>query len=57
MRIRVVGTRAEAALLVDLVRLAAEVLEVSDPHPCRGSAHLVRVYLYAGPHPEGRNRQ
>jgi hypothetical protein len=56
VRIRVTGTRDEAALLVDLVRPAAEVLDVSDPYPCRGSAHLVRVYIYARPHPEGRNR-
>ena len=53
MRIRVTGTRAECALVVDLLRLAAEVLEVSDPHPARGSAHLVRVYIYTRPRPEG----
>jgi hypothetical protein len=56
MRIRIVGTRGECALVVDLVRLAAEVIEVSRPYPCRSAAHLVRVYVYARPHPEGSNR-
>ncbi len=56
MRIRIVGTPTECALVVDLVRLAAEVIEVSHPYPCRTATHLVRVYLYARPHPERRNR-
>jgi hypothetical protein len=56
MRVRVVGTPGEAALVVDLLRLAAEVLEVSRTYPCRDRSGLVRIYIYARPHPEGSNR-
>ncbi|MGH3657839.1 MAG: hypothetical protein ACRDUA_14380 [Micromonosporaceae bacterium] len=55
MRVRVIGSPGEAALVVDLLRAASEVIEVSRPYPCRGSAHLVRVYIYARPRPEGRS--
>jgi hypothetical protein len=53
VRIRVIGTRTEAAFVVDLLRLTSEVIEVSAPLPARGTSGLVRVYVYARPRPEG----
>ena len=48
MNLRVIGTEAECARLVFLLRFGPpdlEVVEVSPPYPNRGDSARVRVYL------------
>jgi hypothetical protein len=48
MKLRLMGTEAECARMVFLLRLGPpdlEVIEVSPPYPNRGDTRQVRVYL------------
>lgn len=47
MKIRIMGTRAETEDAVKVLRLAFDVLEVSDFRPNRGDSRLGRVYVEA----------
>jgi hypothetical protein len=49
MKIRIMGTRAETEDAVKVLRLAFDVLEVSDFRPNRGDSQLGRVYVEASP--------
>ncbi|WP_410640676.1 hypothetical protein [Amycolatopsis sp. lyj-346] len=49
MKIRIMGTRAETDDAVKVLRLAFDVLEVSDFRPNRGDSRLGRVYVEANP--------
>ncbi|MEV5718481.1 hypothetical protein AB0L41_31730 [Amycolatopsis mediterranei] len=49
MKIRIMGTRAETDDAVAVLRLAFDVLEVSDFRANRGDSQLGRVYVEANP--------
>jgi hypothetical protein len=49
MKIRITGTRPETEDAVKVLRLAFDVLEVSDFRPNRGDSRLGRVYVDATP--------
>lgn len=49
MKIRIMGTRAETDDAVKVLRLAFDVLEVSDFRPNRGDSRLGQVYVEANP--------
>jgi hypothetical protein len=44
VKIRIIGSPAEAADAVERLRQVFEVVSVSDPYPCRNSTR-VRVYV------------
>ena len=47
MKLRLMGTAAECAAAVVVLREHLDVVEVSEPYPNRGNSRLVRVYVEA----------
>ena len=56
MRIRITGLPAEVTPVIQALTEARtlDVIEVSDPYPNRGDSRLVRVYIQARLHADGR---
>ena len=56
MKIRIMGLPAEVAPVIKALNDAdsLDVIEVSDPYPNRGDSRMVRVYIEAHLHAEGR---
>jgi hypothetical protein len=47
MKIRIIGPPEEAEQATDLIANALDVIEVSQPYPCRGNSRNVRIYIEA----------
>jgi hypothetical protein len=44
MKIRIIGLPDEVTQAADIIAAAFDVIEISDPYPCRGNTRNVRIY-------------
>ncbi|RVX39113.1 hypothetical protein EDD27_1455 [Nonomuraea polychroma] len=44
MKIRIIGLPEEATQAANLIAHTFDVIEISDPLPCRGNSRNVRIY-------------
>ena len=56
MKIRLIGLPEEVTAAAGRLGQIFEVIEISDPYPCRGASRQVRVYAEVRPQPTGDSR-
>ncbi|MFI6503697.1 hypothetical protein [Nonomuraea typhae] len=44
MKIRIIALPEEAAQAANLLARTFDVIEISDPYPCRGASRNIRIY-------------
>ncbi|MFI9553134.1 hypothetical protein [Nonomuraea endophytica] len=49
MKIRIIGLPEEATQAANLIARTFDVIEISDPMPCRGTSRNVRIYAEVRP--------
>ena len=54
LRIRLIGLPDDVAAGVEALGRVLDLVEVSEPYPCRGRSRNVRVYVQARPEAGGR---
>jgi hypothetical protein len=49
MKIRIIGLPEEVTQAVEILGTAFDIVEISDPYPCRGVSRNVRIYAEVRP--------
>ncbi|GAA3790247.1 hypothetical protein GCM10022226_06420 [Sphaerisporangium flaviroseum] len=49
MKIRIIGLPDEVTQAAEIIGTAFDVIEISDPYPCRGASRNVRIYTEVRP--------